>query len=64
MSEMDEWLESVAKNAETIERLQDRLAASPEFVALMTTYRAAPSYMAPDMLRTVANFTVLYLTKK
>jgi hypothetical protein len=64
-AELETWLASVARDAEAIEKAQDALARAPEFVALMTTYRAATTpRLAAEAFQTVADFAVLFLSRK
>jgi hypothetical protein len=63
-SEFERWLNDLAKNAEAIERLQEALKRSPEFIALMGTYRIVPGKMACDAFKTVADFVVIFLSKE
>ena len=62
-AELDVWLAGLVKNADAIERLQDALRRSPEFIALMTTYRSVPKPLEGDAMSTVADFVILFLTQ-
>lgn len=59
-ADMDDWMAEVAANAENIMLRQKKLAASPEFQALMLAYRAAPREKANDYLQSVADYIVLF----
>lgn len=63
-ADMDAWLAEVAKNADNIMLMQDRLGKSPEFVALMNAYRVAPREKANEYLQTVADYVILFQTEK
>ncbi len=62
-SEFELWLDSVTRNADAIEGLQDALMKSPEFNVLMQTYRSVPRERMEEAKRVVSDFVVLWMTK-